>query len=76
MIIVETRECPFCLGFCKLTISKTTVVYKLEVYTLDQYFYKCNECKEEFTDDITDTKTLSQIPGSIWEKDWKENYEQ
>lgn len=45
----------------KLTKRPVVLTYMEIPYNVTQYFYKCETCKEEFTEIETDTKTLSQV---------------
>jgi putative zinc finger/helix-turn-helix YgiT family protein len=62
------RDCPFC---DKRASLKSTVVekeFKKEVFTINEFYYKCDTCSEEFTTEKTDEITLNQIYNQYREK--------
>jgi putative zinc finger/helix-turn-helix YgiT family protein len=62
------RDCPFC---DKRASLKSTVVekeFKKEIFTINEFYYKCDTCSEEFTTEKTDEITLNQIYNQYREK--------
>lgn len=57
----NSYDCPFCDG--KALLKERPLVLKLRNndYSVTQYYYECSTCKEEFTDNITDSATLDQV---------------
>lgn len=71
MNLDDSIVCPVCssLEISALQQEEMPVVYNGKSYTIQQYFYKCPKCGDEYTTTETDEETLSQIPNSIWSKD-------
>jgi YgiT-type zinc finger domain-containing protein len=59
-------DCSFCDGKAVECIEKRDFAYKGEVINIDQHYYKCNNCGEEFTTDKLDDKTLSNLKKEYW----------
>lgn len=61
----ESMPCPFCDGTTMLCADPNTITYKGISYNVTAYFFKCGKCREEFTTNESDTKTLAQVPGFV-----------
>ena len=59
--MIEEIDCPFCSGKAHLKKENREYDYKGKKVTAETYFYKCNNCTEEFTTTELDTKTLENI---------------
>jgi uncharacterized phage-associated protein len=57
----KNLECTYCDGNAKLSVEKKDISYRKEVFCIDQYFYKCEKCEEEFTTDEADDRSLIQL---------------
>jgi hypothetical protein len=53
-------ECPFCEGQAILETQKRDLVYRKESFCINQYYYKCAKCKEEYTTNEADEVSLLQ----------------
>ncbi|MCL4549169.1 MAG: DUF4065 domain-containing protein [Bacteroidetes bacterium] len=54
-------ECPYCDGIASLHIEPAKLSFRKEEFEVNSYFYKCNKCNQEFTEQYTDTITLDQV---------------
>lgn len=54
-------ECPYCDGIASLHIEPAKLSFRKEEFEVNSYFYKCNKCNQEFTEEYTDTITLEQV---------------
>ena len=54
-------ECTFCDGEAKLQHEKKDISYRKEDFCINQYYYKCEKCGEEFTTDKVDENALLQV---------------
>ena len=61
-------ECPYCEGQATLQKQSKELMYRKELYKVIEHFYKCNNCKEEFTTTETDTITILQAHNQYREK--------
>ncbi len=59
-------NCSFCDGKATECIEKRDFTYKGEVVNVEQHYYKCNSCSEEFTTDEVDDKTISNLKKEYW----------
>ena len=59
-------DCSFCDGKATHCIEKRDFTYKGEVLNIEQHYWKCDLCKEEFTTDYVDDKTLSNVKKAYW----------
>ena len=59
-------DCGFCNGKANEILEKRDFTYKGEVINIEQHFYKCNSCGEEFTTDKVDDKTILNIKKAYW----------
>lgn len=60
----EPPGCPYCdTGKTFLSSEKRDIEYRGKKYTVDAWFYQCDECSRQFTTGELDDDTLSQIPG-------------
>lgn len=50
-------ECPLCPGTAVLTEEDMPIDYRGMTYTVRRHFYLCDNCGEEFTEELTDTLT-------------------
>jgi putative zinc finger/helix-turn-helix YgiT family protein len=57
----KITECTFCDGDAKIHSEQTEVAYKKEMFCVNQYFYKCELCGEEFTTDEVDDISMLQV---------------
>lgn len=68
-MLSELISCPSCGDLIVLHDEIMPVTYKFRKYRINQYFYWCERCGEEYTTEESDYETLLQIPG--WEEDMK-----
>lgn len=62
-------KCPICeKGKAALTIEKKKRIFRKEEFSLFEYFYKCSNCKEQFTTTEIDTINTSQVYNQYREK--------
>ncbi len=54
-------ECPYCDGNAKLHRKDKEINYRKEMFCVVEHYYKCENCKEEFTTTKTDTVTMTQV---------------
>jgi DNA-directed RNA polymerase subunit RPC12/RpoP len=54
-------ECPLCDGMGILTTRNCDFQYRGELVNIEQMFYKCNCCGEEYTTDEVDDVSLKRI---------------
>jgi YgiT-type zinc finger domain-containing protein len=59
-------DCGLCDGKAVECIEKRDFTYKGESLNIEQHYYKCNSCGEEFTTDKLDDKTLSNVKKEYW----------
>lgn len=59
--MIEERPCPFCDGTAVHTIEQGTLDYRGVSFTIDQHFFKCNKCGEQFTTNELDDMTLTNV---------------
>jgi hypothetical protein len=60
-------SCGLCDGEALLQSDTQSFNYKGETFNnIQQYFYKCNSCSEEFTTDEVDDLTLKQVHREYW----------
>jgi uncharacterized phage-associated protein len=64
----EIIECAYCDGNAHLHRTGKELNYRKEVFKVIEHFYKCKECKEEFTTTETDTVTLLQAHNQYRER--------
>ena len=61
------KECGLCKnGKAIECVEKRDFTYKGEVLNIEQHYYKCDSCGEEFTTDDVDDKTLSNVKREYW----------
>jgi len=65
-ISTEVNKCHFCDGRSFITIEQRDFRYKGEGFNVNQYFYKCQECGEEYTTDELDSETMRQVYFEYW----------
>jgi len=53
-------DCAYCNGQAHLQKTNRELTYRNEICKVVEHFYKCKECKEEFTTTETDTITMLQ----------------
>lgn len=59
--------CGLCDGDATLKSDIKPFNYKGEIFNnIQQYFYKCNSCSEEFTTNEVDDLTLKQVYKEYW----------
>lgn len=62
-----TLPCGLCDGNATLKSDIQTFNYKGETFNnIEQFFYKCNSCGEEFTTNEVDDLTLKQVYKEYW----------
>jgi len=64
----KQMECPLCDGFADLTIKKDEFLLRKEKFMINQHFYKCQKCGEEFTTSEMDSLNLNQVYNLYREK--------
>ena len=62
----EVNTCHLCDGRSFITIEQRDFRYKGEGFNVNQYFYKCQECGEEYTTDELDSETMRQVYFEYW----------
>lgn len=60
------KKCTFCDGTASLIEDIILSEYKGEIHSIIQYFYKCDTCKDEFTTNEVDEKTIRQHEFLFW----------
>jgi len=68
MNMKQRIECPYCDGVANLQKEAKDLKYRKDVYKIIAHFYKCEECKEEFTTTEADTISLTQAHNQYREK--------
>ena len=58
-------ECTYCNGQASLVKENINIKYNNITYNISQLFYRCEKCKEEFTTNIIDEKTLYNLREKI-----------
>lgn len=61
-------DCAYCDGKAQLQKTGKELNFKKEVFKVVEHYYKCENCKEEFTTTETDTVTLLQAQNQYREK--------
>lgn len=61
-------ECPYCDGKAVLTKENRGLTYRKDSFDVVEHFYKCNNCKEEFTTTETDAISILQMHNQYREK--------
>ena len=59
--MLKSTSCPFCTKIAELKNEKVIINFGDEPIDVNSYFYKCNNCKEEFTTTDLCESTLKQI---------------
>jgi len=54
-------ECPYCDGHAKLKSSKRETLFRKESFIVNEYYYKCDNCNNEFSTTDIDTITMCQL---------------
>lgn len=54
-------DCSFCDGKATECVEKRDFTYKGKVLNIEQHYYKCGNCGEEFTTNELDDKSLSNV---------------
>lgn len=62
MELAKTIDCPNCGKDIPLQSSGITITFRGHNYDIDHWYYHCKGCREDYTTEESDTKTLSQIP--------------
>ena len=57
----KSEECPFCDGTAHLDWNKKEVHFRKEAFFVQQFYYKCNLCKAEYTTNDTDNASMLQV---------------
>jgi hypothetical protein len=55
---MKNIKCAFCDGVASEKTEKIQISWLI---TINQYYYKCGKCSQEFTTNEMDDKTLSQF---------------
>jgi uncharacterized protein with PIN domain len=58
---MKETKCPICSGNAKLIIKKGKKIFREEEFEIFEYFYRCTECKEEFTSKELDDVNVLQV---------------
>ncbi|HZV69295.1 MAG TPA: type II TA system antitoxin MqsA family protein [Saprospiraceae bacterium] len=61
-------ECPYCVGHAQLNMNPKEIIFKKENFHVQQHYYKCDICKEEFTTTEADTISMVQVYNQYREK--------
>jgi len=61
-------ECPYCDGYAILKNEIKELSFRKETYKVRTLYYRCQKCREEFTNTETDTFTISQLYNQYREK--------
>lgn len=62
-------KCPVCeKGNASLKIEKKKRTFRKEEFAIFEYYYKCDNCKEEFTTTEIDTLSINQVYNQYREK--------
>jgi putative zinc finger/helix-turn-helix YgiT family protein len=62
------RDCPFCDKRANLISKVVEKEFKKESFSINEFYYKCDSCGEEFTTEKTDGITLNQVYNQYREK--------
>jgi putative zinc finger/helix-turn-helix YgiT family protein len=57
----KQMECPLCDGMADITIKKNEFILRKEKFMINEHFYKCHKCGEEFTTNEIDKLNLNQV---------------
>ncbi len=58
---MKSIECPYCDGKAELNMEKSKKIFLKKEVGIDEYYYKCEKCKKEFTTTELDTININQI---------------
>ena len=61
-------KCSFCEGVAVLKIEPTKITFRKEDFNIQKQFYKCNDCKVQFTTDNLDEVNINQVYNQYREK--------
>ena len=61
-------DCPFCDKRVSLKSTVVEKAFKKEFFTINEIYYKCDSCGEEFTTEKTDEVTVNQVYNQYREK--------
>ena len=61
-------KCSFCEGVAVLKIEPTKITFRKEDFNIQKQFYKCNDCKVQFTTDNLDEVNINQVYNQYIEK--------
>lgn len=61
-------ECPMCDGVARLRSEKKKRVFRKEEFDVTEFFYRCENCNEEFTTTETDEVNVAQVYNQYREK--------
>lgn len=54
-------ECPFCDGIAKIIVERKKISYRKEEFEIQQQFFKCEKCSQEFTNTAVDQVNILQV---------------
>lgn len=61
-------KCPFCGGTTERLVKIVNISFRKEDFKINKQFYKCKECKEQFTTDELDNVNIKQVYNLYREK--------
>lgn len=59
-------DCIVCFSNAEYKVGKTYIDYKGEKFLIDQHYYKCNSCGEEFTTNELDEISMRNLYLEYW----------
>ena len=68
MNMKQKIDCPYCDGTANLHKEVKELTYRKDVFKIIAHFYKCENCREEFTTTEADTISLTQAHNQYREK--------
>lgn len=64
----KSVNCAYCKGTAELKHENKETIYRKESFKFNQFYYKCNSCKDEFTTNDIDDISVNQIYNQYREK--------